>query len=80
MAPHGNEEKDYFRWHIRVLPRVTTPAGFELGSGMSINTTMPEDAAAFLLDGDMRMTLFIASQSGSSRFRLARLLGPSLPR
>jgi UDPglucose--hexose-1-phosphate uridylyltransferase len=54
MAPHGNQEKDYFLWHIRVLPRVTTPAGFELGSGMSINTTMPEDAAAFLRDGDMR--------------------------
>lgn len=54
MAPRGDEEAEYFLWHIRVLPRVSTPAGFELGSGMSINTTMPEDAAAFLRDGDVR--------------------------
>src|SRR5579863_3995998 len=54
MAPHGDEDKEYFVWHIRVLPRVSTPAGFELGSGMSINTTMPEEAAAFLRDGDIR--------------------------
>jgi UDPglucose--hexose-1-phosphate uridylyltransferase len=54
MAPRGNEDKEYFLWHIRVLPRISTPAGFELGSGMSINTTMPEDAAAFLRDGDIR--------------------------
>jgi len=54
MAPRGDEDREYFLWHIRVLPRVSTPAGFELGSGMSINTTMPEDAAAFLRDGDVR--------------------------
>lgn len=44
----GDEDKEYFLWHIRILPRLTTPAGFELGSGMSINTVMPEDAVAFL--------------------------------
>lgn len=44
----GDEDKAYFLWHLRILPRLTTPAGFELGSGMSINTVMPEDAAAFL--------------------------------
>jgi UDPglucose--hexose-1-phosphate uridylyltransferase len=44
----GDENKDYFLWHMRILPRVTTPAGFELGSGMSINTVMPEDAVRFL--------------------------------
>ncbi len=54
MAPRGNEEKDYFLWHIRVLPRVSTTAGFQLGSGMAINTTLPEEAAAFLRDGDKR--------------------------
>jgi UDPglucose--hexose-1-phosphate uridylyltransferase len=47
-APRGDEDKEYFLWHIRILPRLTTPAGFELGSGMAINTVMPEDAAAFL--------------------------------
>jgi UDPglucose--hexose-1-phosphate uridylyltransferase len=49
-VPRGDEDKEYFLWHIRILPRLTTPAGFELGSGMSINTVMPEDAAAFLME------------------------------
>ncbi len=52
MAPRGDEEKEYFQWHIRIVPRLTTPAGFELGSGMSINTVLPEEAAAFLREGD----------------------------
>ena len=47
-VPRGDEDKEYFRWHMRILPRLSTPAGFELGSGMSINTVMPEEAAAFL--------------------------------
>lgn len=37
-APRGDEDKEYFQWHIRILPRLATPAGFEMGSGMSINT------------------------------------------
>ncbi len=47
-VPRGEENKDYFRWHMRILPRLSTPAGFELGSGMSINSVLPEEAAAFL--------------------------------
>jgi UDPglucose--hexose-1-phosphate uridylyltransferase len=47
-VPRGDEDKEYFRWHMRILPRLSTPAGFELGSGMSINTVLPEEAAAFL--------------------------------
>lgn len=47
-VPRGDEDKEYFLWHVRILPRLTTPAGFELGSGMSINTILPEDAAAFV--------------------------------
>ncbi|MEX2185495.1 MAG: galactose-1-phosphate uridylyltransferase [Pirellulales bacterium] len=47
-VPRGDEGKEYFLWHMRILPRLTTPAGFELGSGMSINTVLPEDAAKFL--------------------------------
>ena len=46
----GDEDEDYFLWHLRIVPRLTTPAGFELGSGMSINTVLPEDAAAFLME------------------------------
>jgi UDPglucose--hexose-1-phosphate uridylyltransferase len=47
-APRGEEDSEYFVWHVQILPRLTTPAGFELGSGMSINTVLPEDAARFL--------------------------------
>jgi UDPglucose--hexose-1-phosphate uridylyltransferase len=34
-----------FCWHIKILPKLSTPAGFELSSAMSINTVAPEDAA-----------------------------------
>jgi UDPglucose--hexose-1-phosphate uridylyltransferase len=44
-APIGDEDEPYFHWHIDILPRLTTPAGFELGSGMAINPVLPEEAA-----------------------------------
>ncbi len=47
-ASRGAEDEEYFAWHLRILPRLSTPAGFELGSGMAINTVLPEDAVAFL--------------------------------
>lgn len=49
-APAIEESKPFFLWHIRVLPRMTTAAGFELGSGMSINPVLPEDSAGMLRD------------------------------
>lgn len=49
-VPREDENKSYFLWHLRILPRLSTPAGFELGSGMSINTVLPEDAAQYLRD------------------------------
>lgn len=39
-----------FHWHIEILPRLTPMAGFEWGTGLYINPTPPEDAAAFLRD------------------------------
>jgi UDPglucose--hexose-1-phosphate uridylyltransferase len=47
-VPRGDENSEFFLWHMRIIPRLTTPAGFEMGSGMSINTVLPEDATAFL--------------------------------
>ena len=55
-ASRGDEDQPFFRWHIRILPRLTTAAGFELGSGMSINTVLPEDAADFLRGGNSSLT------------------------
>ncbi len=37
-----------FHWHVHVLPKVTTRAGFELGTGVLINVLSPEVAAAEL--------------------------------
>ncbi|HEX3818964.1 MAG TPA: galactose-1-phosphate uridylyltransferase [Candidatus Sulfotelmatobacter sp.] len=38
----------HFHWYVSVIPRLTRVAGFELGSGMFINTVLPEEAAEFL--------------------------------
>jgi len=37
-----------FHWHIHVLPKLTTTAGFELGTGVAINVVAPESAASDL--------------------------------
>jgi UDPglucose--hexose-1-phosphate uridylyltransferase len=47
-APTNEEEEDYYHWHVKLFPRVTTPAGFELGTGVYINTVLPEAAAEYL--------------------------------
>lgn len=47
-AARGAEADQCFLWHIRIAPRLVTPAGFELGSGMSINPVLPEDATEYL--------------------------------
>jgi UDPglucose--hexose-1-phosphate uridylyltransferase len=44
-APADDAAGSWFSWHLRIIPRLTTAAGFELGSGMSINPVPPEDAA-----------------------------------
>jgi UDPglucose--hexose-1-phosphate uridylyltransferase len=35
-------------WYLQVRPRLTARAGFEIGSGMSINPSIPEEDAQFL--------------------------------
>jgi UDPglucose--hexose-1-phosphate uridylyltransferase len=55
-APRGDEDAQYFMWHIAILPRLTTTAGFELGTGMSINTVLPEAAADYLRSVDVSST------------------------
>lgn len=44
-APRGATE---FHWHIDIAPRLGTRAGFELGTGVEINSVAPERAAAEL--------------------------------
>ncbi|MFB2979360.1 galactose-1-phosphate uridylyltransferase [Microseira sp. BLCC-F43] len=46
--PTAEERTDYFHWYIALIPRTNLTAGFELGSGMYINTALPEESASFL--------------------------------
>jgi UDPglucose--hexose-1-phosphate uridylyltransferase len=47
-APEHEMSADSMHWYLAIVPRVTRVAGFEMGSGMFINTALPEESAAFL--------------------------------
>ena len=47
-APSEYRYCRYYHWYISVIPRLTKTAGFELGSGIYINPTLPEANAEFL--------------------------------
>jgi hypothetical protein len=40
-APFGESVKEYYHWHLEIIPRVTKVAGFEWGTGFYINSTPP---------------------------------------
>ena len=63
-APVKDEQEDYYHWHLQIIPRLTNPAGFELGSGIYINVSFPEEAAQFLTRG-MNVTLPKSSMGDS---------------
>jgi UDPglucose--hexose-1-phosphate uridylyltransferase len=46
--PTRDRHTDYFHWYLTIVPRVSRTAGFEIGSGMFINTSLPEESAKFL--------------------------------
>lgn len=51
--PHTEEHNNRlqsFHWHLEICPRTSIPTGFELGSGLFVNTIAPEDAAKALRD------------------------------
>jgi UDPglucose--hexose-1-phosphate uridylyltransferase len=43
-------QREYFHWYLAVIPRIARTAGFEIGSGMYINPSVPEESAQFLRD------------------------------
>ncbi|HOA34835.1 MAG TPA: DUF4921 family protein [Bacillota bacterium] len=47
-APLRSLPLPHYHWHIELIPRVSIAAGFEMGSGVYINVTRPEEAARFL--------------------------------
>ncbi|HNX90467.1 MAG TPA: galactose-1-phosphate uridylyltransferase [Candidatus Omnitrophota bacterium] len=46
--PTKESGEGYFHWALVMYPRIKQLAGFELGSGMCINSTIPEACAEFL--------------------------------
>jgi len=46
--PLREQPNDWYHWHLELKPLLTLQAGFEWGSGCSINPTPPEEAAGFL--------------------------------
>jgi len=47
-APLRDIPQDCYHWHVEILPKLTIAAGFELGTGIYINSSKPEECAAFL--------------------------------
>jgi UDPglucose--hexose-1-phosphate uridylyltransferase len=46
--PTRDLRTEYFHWYFTIVPRVSKTAGFEIGSGMYVNTALPEESAEFL--------------------------------
>jgi len=47
-SPRYRADEPQLHWYIQIRPRLTTQAGFEIGSGISINPSLPEADADFL--------------------------------
>lgn len=47
-SPCSESYRDFYHWHLEIIPKLTQVAGFEWGSGFYINPTPPEDAAQML--------------------------------
>ena len=47
-APFELGPDQVFHWHLQIMPRLAIAAGFEMGTGIYINTVPPEDAAEYL--------------------------------
>jgi len=43
---------EQYHWYLSIVPRIGQAAGFELGSGIYVNPTLPEEAARFLRSVD----------------------------
>jgi UDPglucose--hexose-1-phosphate uridylyltransferase len=49
-SPTDETSSAHHHWHLEILPQLSRAAGFELGSGMHINSVAPETAARLLRD------------------------------
>jgi UDPglucose--hexose-1-phosphate uridylyltransferase len=51
-APCAEARLPHYHWHMEIIPKLTKVAGFEWGTGFYINSTPPEEAAAYLRSVD----------------------------
>ncbi len=47
-----DSERDYYHWHVEIMPKLTKVAGFEWGTGFYINPTPPEEAATYMREAE----------------------------
>ncbi len=47
-SPIGDEDVRHLHWYFVLIPKLGHPAGFEIGSGIFINTSTPEACASIL--------------------------------
>jgi UDPglucose--hexose-1-phosphate uridylyltransferase len=47
--------EDDFLWHLEIIPRIFRPCGYEAATGMYVNPTPPEEAAASLRESLSRV-------------------------
>jgi UDPglucose--hexose-1-phosphate uridylyltransferase len=47
-AAQYKADEPQLHWYLQIQPRLTTRAGFEIGSGVRINPSIPEEDAAYL--------------------------------
>lgn len=47
-APVDDGEYPFYHWHWTIVPKTSTPAGFELGMEMEISVIEPKEAAEYL--------------------------------
>jgi len=47
-SPCDGKDYPHYHWHIEILPRTSTWAGFELSTGIEVSTIQPEIAAEYL--------------------------------
>lgn len=55
-VPHDGKEAENsasYHWHLEICPRTSIPTGFELGSGLFVNTISPEAAAQRLREAEI---------------------------
>ncbi len=47
-APLSDLGAPYLHWYLTIVPRISYAAGFEIGSGIFINPSLPEECAEYL--------------------------------